>query len=223
MKILDTLAGIKSVNNTKDLASSMITLFIFFLVIAYLFGSINSAILVCKLKGLPDPRTIGSGNAGATNILRIAGKEAAIMVLVGDVLKGFIPVILAALFGLRFMSLGLVAVAALLGHIYPVFFGFQGGKGVATALGGILAISFWLGIIALLVWIIVVAITRYVSVASLAAALVAVLLSPWLTGNISYFIPIAIMALLIFWGHQDNLQRLRDGTESKIDLNAFKK
>jgi glycerol-3-phosphate acyltransferase PlsY len=199
----------------------MLTLFIILLVIAYLLGSVPTAVILSKWMGLPDPRTQGSGNPGATNMLRIGGMKVAALVLLGDALKGFIPVLLARLLGLEGMSLGLIALAAVLGHIYPIFMGFQGGKGVATAWGGILALSPWLGLIAVLAWLITAAITRYSSLAAIAAAIIATILSLWI--DVSNFIPLALIALLVFWRHQDNLARIRQGMEDKIDFSKFMK
>jgi glycerol-3-phosphate acyltransferase PlsY len=187
-----------------------------FLIIAYLLGSLSSAIIVCKIMGLPDPRTQGSGNPGATNVLRIGGKQAAIIVLLGDALKGFIPVFLAHILGVNNFALGLVALAALLGHLYPLFFNFQGGKGVATGIGAMFGISFVLGLVAIIVWGVVALISRYVAYASCAAIGVATLLSPWITSQYGYFIPLLIISFLVVWRHQDNFQRIRAGTEKRI-------
>jgi glycerol-3-phosphate acyltransferase PlsY len=201
--------------------SPMVTLFIALLVIAYLLGSVSTAVIFSKWMGLPDPRTQGSGNPGATNMLRVGGSRAAAIVLLGDALKGFIPVLLARLLGLEGMSLGLIALAAVLGHIYPIFMGFQGGKGVATAWGGIIALSVWLGLIAIIAWLITAAITRYSSLAAIAAAIVTTVLSLWVLSDVSNFIPLVLITLLIIWRHQDNLTRLRQGREEKIDFSKF--
>lgn len=166
--------------------------------------------------GLPDPRTLGSKNPGATNVLRIGGKQAAVIVLFGDALKGFIPVFLAHMLGITHFALGLVALAALLGHIYPLFFDFQGGKGVATGIGAIFGISFVLGLVAIISWGIVAFISRYIAYASCAAICVATLLSPLITGQFGYFIPLLIISFFVVWRHQDNFQRIRAGTEKRI-------
>jgi acyl phosphate:glycerol-3-phosphate acyltransferase len=188
-----------------------------FLVIAYLMGSICSAIVVCKLMHLPDPRSQGSNNPGATNVLRIGGKTPAALTLLGDMLKGFIPVLLAAMFGVHGIALGLVAIAALLGHIFPLFFKFKGGKGVATAIGALFGLSLLLGLLAGLTWILVAYIFRYSSL----AALVMIITAPIYTlilGDFSYFFPVLIMAGILFWRHWGNIQRLRSGVESKISF-----
>jgi len=189
---------------------------ILFIIIGYLVGSLSSAILVCKAMKLPDPRTEGSGNPGATNVLRIGGKLPAALVLVGDILKGFLPVLIAALVGVYGIMLGLVALAAVIGHMYPAYFKFQGGKGVATAFGGILALSPIVAIIAAIVWAVIVFVTRYVSLASLIAVVLAAVLILFV--YTIYFLPVAIIAGLIIYRHMDNIARLKAGTESKIEL-----
>jgi len=194
----------------------MLILLIIFIAIAYALGSINTAILVCKAMNLGDPRTEGSQNPGATNVLRLAGKRAAMITLVADGAKGFIPVILARMLGVDGFMLGLVAIAAMLGHIYPAFFGFKGGKGVATGLGAILGLSFLVGLIAIAVWIVLAALTRYASLASLASFAVALVLS--LFASVGYFVPVAIMTGLAVWRHWDNIQRLQSGNENKMDF-----
>jgi len=194
----------------------MVTI-IFMLVIAYLIGSLSSAIIVCKALKLPDPRTQGSGNPGATNVMRIGGKMPAIITLVGDGLKGFIPVIIGHFLGINGLMLGLIGLAALLGHIFPVFFKFEGGKGVATSLGVFLALSLWIGIVAIAVWIVVAAISRYSSLAALTAVAAAPIVA-LITGNLSLLLPILIISGIIVWRHLDNIQRLRMGTEGKIAL-----
>lgn len=190
-------------------------MFLIFAIIAYLLGSVSSAVIVCKLMGLPDPRTEGSGNPGATNVLRIGGKQAALIVLIADGLKGFIPVILARMFGVSGFALALIALIALLGHIYPVFFKFKGGKGVATAIGGIFGLSFLVGILALITWGLVVYFTKY---SSLAALVTAVLLPIYVLifAHAGYFLPVLIMTAILVWRHWDNIERLRAGTETKV-------
>lgn len=187
------------------------------IVIAYLLGSLSSAILVCQFLKLPDPRTEGSKNPGANNVLRIGGKKAAILTLLGDLLKGFIPVFVALIMGLNDFTIGMVALAAVMGHLFPVFFNFDGGKGVATSLGVYLAFSMLAGVVALVIWAIVALISRYASLASIAA----VTATPIFIGiysSPSFVIPCVAIAALVIWKHWDNIQRLRDKTESKIDL-----
>jgi glycerol-3-phosphate acyltransferase PlsY len=191
--------------------------FIILIAFAYVIGSLSSAIIVCKLLGLPDPRTTGSNNPGATNVLRIGGKIPALITLVGDIFKGVIPVLLAKAFGIDGFLLGLIAIAALAGHIFPVFFGFKGGKGVATALGGLLGLSFIVGILAIITWVVVAAIFRYSSLAALAAFVLAPVYALIFT-QAHYVIPIIIITLIIIWRHFDNIMRLKSGTETKISF-----
>ncbi|WP_274052921.1 glycerol-3-phosphate 1-O-acyltransferase PlsY [Thalassomonas haliotis] len=186
-------------------------------VIAYLIGSISSAILICKLLDLPDPRTQGSHNPGATNVLRISNKLTAATVLLLDILKGTIPVWAAYFLGIDPIFLGLIAVAACLGHMYPIFFQFQGGKAVATAFGVLLPIGLDLGGLLVLTWLLVAKTTRYSSL----AAIVTVSLAPvytWLLKPV-YVTPVIMLSLLIIFRHKDNIVRLLKGEESKISFN----
>jgi acyl phosphate:glycerol-3-phosphate acyltransferase len=194
----------------------MIT-FIAFMIGAYLLGSISSAVLICRLAGLGDPRAQGSGNPGTTNVLRLGGKKLAIFTLLGDMLKGFIPVYLAHFTSLSAMALSFIALAAFIGHLFPVFFGFKGGKGVATALGVLLALAWPVGCAALITWIVVAALFRY---SSLAALITAVLLPlyVYLWSNPEYLIAVIIISLLLIIKHRDNILRLWSGKESKIKL-----
>lgn len=198
----------------------MLLLFIFILV-AYLLGSLSSAIIVSKCAGLPDPRTQGSGNPGASNILRIGGKKLAAIVLLGDVLKGWIPVMLAKLFGLPLASLAWVAFFAFIGHLYPVFFGFRGGKGVATALGGLLALAWPLGLIGLLSWGVVLFLFRYISLASILAATVT-FFYVFYRYPLSVYLPIFLMTVLLIARHFSNIQRLFQGKEPQLTLSEWK-
>lgn len=200
-----------------DITKDLIMIAIIFAALAYLLGSVCTAVLVCKLMGLPDPTTEGSKNPGATNVLRVAGKNAAIIVLVADGFKGFLPVFIAKIFGVEGFGLGIVVLGATLGHIFPLFYGFNGGKGVATAIGGTLGASFIVGIICAAAWFGIAFTTRLASLASL----VAVGLSPILLlflSNSAYFIPMVFVAGLIVWRHWDNIQRLKSGTESKLEF-----
>ncbi len=187
------------------------------IIIAYLIGSISSAIIVAKLLKLPDPRTEGSGNAGATNVLRIGGKKAAIFTLVGDILKGVIAVIIGRILGDVGVGLGLVAFAAVVGHIFPCYFKFKGGKGVATMVGTLLILSFPIGLGTIIVWVIVAAASRYASLASMVAAIAAPIFSLFF-GDSHFFIPLLFITFLIIWKHLDNIERLRTGKESKLDF-----
>ncbi len=192
--------------------------FYIFLIIGYLVGSINSAIIVSKLMKLPDPRQQGSKNPGATNVLRLShSKLPAILVLVGDGLKGFLPVVVARLIGLDGLAAVLIGLAAVIGHMYPVFFKFQGGKGVATSLGVILGLSLLLGILCLIIWAAVAAIWRYSSLASLVAVAAAPVLNLFI-GSQTYFLGLSILAIVVIVKHWPNIERLLDGNESKINF-----
>ena len=180
----------------------------------YLVGSIATAILVARALGLGDPRLSGSGNPGATNILRIGGRKAALLTLLGDLIKGVVPIVIARLLGLEDWALAAVALATFLGHLYPVFFGFRGGKGVATALGILLALLPVLGLSVLGLWILVFAVTRVSSMAALLAAIGAVPIVFAVSSATSMRVLIMVLVPLILWRHRSNIRRLLDGSES---------
>lgn len=189
------------------------------IVLAYLLGSISTAIITCKMMGLPDPRTVGSNNPGATNVLRHGGKKAAAITLLGDLLKGLIPVLIARfVFGIDdYTWLILIGIAAFLGHLYPVFYGFKGGKGVATAIGVFLGVNFWGGLAFVATWLIM---AKGFKISSL-AALIATALSPiyfWVLsdGHLMLTLGVVVIAILIFWRHQSNIRNLLSGKEDKI-------
>ncbi len=184
-------------------------------IISYLIGSISSAIVVCKIMRLPDPRTQGSKNPGATNVLRIGGKKAAVITLLGDVLKGVVPVLAAKWYGLDTLSLSLVAFAAFFGHLYPIFFGFQGGKGVATAFGCMAALSWPVGLAMVATWLMVALIFRYSSLAALITALLAPIYT-WYFTNWDYTITACAISILLIYRHRSNIHNLLAGTEDKI-------
>lgn len=184
------------------------------IIFAYLCGSISSAILVCRIAGLPDPRENGSGNPGATNVLRIGGRGAALAVLVFDVLKGMIPVWLAYKLNLPPLYLGLTAIAACLGHIYPVFFHFRGGKGVATAFGAIAPIGWDLTGLMTGTWLLTVLLSGYSSLGAIVSALIAPFYVWWFKPQFTF--PVAMLSCLILMRHHDNIQRLWRGQEGKI-------
>jgi glycerol-3-phosphate acyltransferase PlsY len=181
---------------------------------AYLLGSISSAILVCRLFNLGDPRKSGSGNPGATNVLRLGGKFPASLVLMFDVLKGTLPVWASYYLGLEPIYLAFVAVMACLGHMFPLFFGFSGGKAVATAFGAILPLGLDLAALVLVAWGIIVWLTSYSSL----AAILSVSLAPLFTWMLKpeYTLPVGILSVLIILRHKDNIIRLLRGQESKI-------
>jgi len=184
--------------------------------LGYLFGSLSSAVLVSRMLGLADPRTTGSRNPGATNVLRYGGKRAAILTLAGDVAKGVIAVVLARLATDDSLTLALTALAAFVGHLYPVFFGFRGGKGVATALGVWLALVPWVGGLLLATWLLVALVFRYSSLAALVAALGAPLYVLWLAPLPAYLAVAGVMTALLVWRHRSNIRNLFAGTEGKI-------
>ena len=192
---------------------------------AYLLGSIAFAVVVSRAMGLPDPRSFGSGNPGATNVLRSGSKLAALLTLGLDACKGWLPVWLAyqaAYAGwLDHAAVPLVAVAVFLGHLYPAFFQFKGGKGVATAAGILLAVSPWLGLATICTWLIVALFTRYSSLAALAAALFAPFYA-WFGSGVAWrgdpamLLAVTVIALLVVWRHRQNMRNLLAGKESRI-------
>jgi glycerol-3-phosphate acyltransferase PlsY len=180
---------------------------------AYLIGSVSSAIIVCQLMGLDDPREQGSGNPGATNVMRIGGKKAAAITLIGDALKGLIPVLIAKSLGAESLVLSLVVLAAFLGHLYPVFFGFKGGKGVATTLGVTLGVNWILGVVVLGTWLVVYKISKISSL----SALVAAVLTPayvWFIVGDKYLLAVfVVIPGILLWRHKSNIKRLIAGEE----------
>ncbi len=184
--------------------------------VAYLLGSLSSAIIVCRLAGLPDPRSGGSGNPGATNVLRLGGKRLAALTLAGDLLKGLLPVLAGHALGLPPVILALVGLAAFLGHLYPVFFRFQGGKGVATSLGVLLGLDWAVGLAAVATWLAVAAVSRYSSLSALVAIALAPLWVAWRFGALEPAVACAVMTLLLFWRHAGNIRRLVAGNEPRI-------
>lgn len=183
---------------------------------AYLLGSLSTAIITSKLLGLPDPRTQGSGNPGATNVLRIGGRKAAVITLLGDMLKGLIAVLAGWLLGMSDTVVAAMGLAAFLGHLYPLFFGFRGGKGVATGLGVLIGISWPVGVAAVATWLIVAALTRYSSLSALCAALLAPFYTAWFTSSSAFLIMAVLLSLLLIWRHRSNMRNLLNGTESRI-------
>jgi len=185
------------------------------IIIAYLFGSISSAIVVCRIWHLPDPRTEGSHNPGATNVLRMGGKLPALITLLGDALKGVVPVLIAKWVELSSMGVALVALAAFIGHLYPLFFRFQGGKGVATCFGCLLALYWPLGLSLIGTWVVIALLFRYSSLAALITALFAPFYTVyWLNVDIAGII--SVMSILLLLRHRKNIYKLLKGTEDKI-------
>lgn len=187
-----------------------------FVLLGYLLGSVSTAIITCRMMGLPDPRTQGSHNPGATNVLRFGGKKAAAVTLFGDLLKGLLPVLAASIAGASELGLAGTALAAFLGHLYPLFFGFQGGKGVATAFGVILGLSPWVALIALLTWLIMSVTVRISSLSALTAATLSPLYLWWFDLPGVYTAAVLLIAVLLIWRHRSNIRNLLSGTEDKI-------
>jgi acyl phosphate:glycerol-3-phosphate acyltransferase len=191
---------------------------------AYLIGSLSFAVIVSRVMGLNDPRTYGSGNPGATNVLRSGNRSAAVLTLLLDALKGFVPVLLVKAFGPAYGldegTLALVALAAFLGHLWPVFFRFKGGKGVATAAGVLLALNPWLGLATLATWGIVAFFTRYSSLAAIAAAVFAPFYQVLGWGGGPVAVAVFVMGALLIYRHSANIQKLLKGTESKLGQKA---
>lgn len=183
---------------------------------AYLLGSLSAAIILCRLLGLPDPRTQGSGNPGATNVLRFGGKKLAALTLVGDMVKGLLPVLIARTLSVDPIVLAAVAMAAFLGHLYPVFFGFKGGKGVATAVGVLFGLAWPVALAASLTWLVMTALFRISSLSALTAAVLAPAYMFWLDGRAPFITMTAVMSLFLLWRHRTNIQRLLAGEEKKI-------
>ncbi len=196
------------------------TTLIIFVVCAYLLGSVPFAVLMSKAFGLADPRTYGSGNPGATNVLRSGKKAAAVLTLLGDAGKGWLAVFLAIRFashdGQGLLQVALVALAVFIGHLFPVFLKFQGGKGVATAAGVLLAISGWMGLAVLATWLLVAVVFRYSSLAALVAAIAAPVYAMLVHLRPELVMATAVMSLLLIWRHKKNIKSLMTGKESKI-------
>lgn len=190
-------------------------LLLLFVIIGYLFGSLSTAIIVCRLLHLPDPRGQGSGNPGATNVLRFGGKKVAILVLMGDLLKGLIPVLLAKWAGISPIGLAWVGLAATLGHVFPLFFGFKGGKGVATGGGVMFGLNWMLGTAIFMTWLLIAAISRYSSLAAIVAAISVPIYAYWLVPH-KALLPLILITLLLLWRHYENFKRLLAGQEDKI-------
>jgi glycerol-3-phosphate acyltransferase PlsY len=189
---------------------------VFFAALAYLIGSISTAIITCKIMGLNDPRTIGSRNPGATNVLRHGSKKAAIITLTGDMLKGLLPVLIVTQFQADPLSVAAVGLFAFLGHLFPLYYGFKGGKGVATYYGVILGMNWQVGIIAIAIWLTVAALMKISSL----SALVSITSTPFVLWYFSQSVELssiaALMSVLVVWRHLSNIRSLLKGEEAKI-------
>jgi glycerol-3-phosphate acyltransferase PlsY len=191
---------------------------------AYLVGSLSFAVLISRVMGLADPRSYGSRNPGATNVLRSGNRGAAVLTLALDALKGYVPVLLVLIYGPRYglgeTTAAFVGLAAFLGHLWPVFFRFQGGKGVATAAGVLMALNPWLGLATLATWVIIAAFFRYSSLASVVAAVFAPFYQALIWGLEPGILALIGMSLLLVWRHEGNIRKLIAGTESKLGHKA---
>ncbi|MDQ1362277.1 MAG: acyl phosphate:glycerol-3-phosphate acyltransferase [Pseudomonadota bacterium] len=193
----------------------IITISIFALT-GYLLGSISTAIITCKLMGLPDPRTDGSKNPGATNVLRLGGKKAAAITLAGDMLKGLIPALAATSMDMPHDVVAAAGLSAFLGHLFPVFYGFRGGKGVATLLGVLLGINWMAGTATIGVWLFMAYVFKISSLSALTAALLAPAIIYFISGSTFMAVIVAVMTLLLFWRHRRNIANLLSGQEGRI-------
>jgi acyl phosphate:glycerol-3-phosphate acyltransferase len=194
--------------------TKMTALTILMIILAYLGGSLSSAVLVSRTSGLPDPRDHGSHNPGATNVLRLGGRGAALLVLLLDMLKGMAPVYLSWFLGIKPIYLGFIGVAACLGHMYPLFFHFRGGKGVATALGTMLPIGLDMGAMVVVSWLLVALLSGYSSLASIVTVLLAPLFAYLLKPE--YTLPVSLLSCLILIRHHENIARLLKGEEPRL-------
>ena len=184
----------------------------------YLVGSVSAAIVTCKLMGLPDPRSVGSRNPGATNVLRHGGRKAAIITLIGDMLKGLVPVTATTLLTPAAPAIAITGLGAFLGHVYPVYYGFRGGKGVATYYGVLLGFSWISGLAALLIWLLSAFVSRISSLSALVSALFAPLILWQLTRSTELTVTLALMTLLLYWRHRSNVSNIIAGKEHRIGV-----
>ena len=183
---------------------------------AYLLGSISSAIIICQLIGLGDPRDGGSRNPGATNVMRLYGKKVATITLIGDVLKGVIPIIICKFLDAPSMVIAISGLAAFIGHLYPLFFGFRGGKGVSTLLGVLIATHYLCALVFIITWLVVAFGSRYSALSALVAATITLLYIFWLPLSFWYLLSNTVMMALLFWRHRLNISRMIAGDENKI-------
>ena len=190
---------------------------IYFLIVSYLLGSISSAIIICKMCNLPDPRTQGSKNPGATNVLRIGGKLVAAFVLIFDGLKGALPVILANYFGYNLFDLTIILLCAFLGHVFPIYYGFKGGKGVATYLGGLIGLNFFVGLTFSIIWLIAAKVMKVSSIAALTATVLSPIYFYFITTHdVRATMVIFLINLFIYFTHRENIRRIMNGEEVVI-------
>ena len=184
----------------------------------YLVGSISTAIITCKLMGLEDPRDVGSTNPGATNVLRHGGKKAAIITLIGDMLKGMIPVIAVTMIEPAAAAIAVTGLGAFLGHVFPVYYGFKGGKGVATYYGVLFGFSWLSGLAAAIIWLLTAFFTKISSLSALVSALAAPLILWQVTGSTELTVSLGLMTLILYWRHRSNVRNIIAGKEHKIGV-----
>ncbi|MBE9568490.1 MAG: glycerol-3-phosphate 1-O-acyltransferase PlsY [Proteobacteria bacterium] len=184
---------------------------------AYLIGSFSTAIITCKIMGIEDPRKTGSHNPGATNVLRHGGKKAAIITLFGDMLKGLIPVMVAVSLQADPLIIALTGLFALSGHVFPVYYGFRGGKGVATYYGVILAMNWQVGLIAIVIWLLIAALLKISSLSALVSIFSTPFILWYFSQSVELTTAVALMSALVFWRHRTNIKSIIRGTESRID------
>ena len=190
---------------------------LYFLIASYFLGSVSSAIIICRILGLPDPRTEGSKNPGATNVLRIGGKKVAAFVLIFDGLKGAMPILLAHYFGLSLFELTIILLSAFLGHVFPIYYGFKGGKGVATYLGGLIGLNFFVGLTFSIIWLIVAKVIKVSSIAALTATLLSPIYFYFITTHdVKATLIIFLINLFIYFTHRENIRRIMNGEEGVI-------
>ena len=187
-------------------------------ILAYLAGSLASAVIVCKALALGDPRELGSGNPGATNVLRLYGRTAALLTLCGDVLKGLVPVLLLRFVQAPDVFIAAAGLAAFSGHLYPLFFGFRGGKGVATLTGVLLAFHWLLGTAFIITWLLVALLSRYSSLAAITAGLLAPAYCWLIIATPFHLAGVSLMSVMLIWRHRSNIKNLLAGAENKISL-----
>lgn len=198
--------------------------YILYALFGYVAGSISTAIITCRVMGLPDPRSLGSKNPGATNVLRHGGKKAAIITLIGDMLKGLLPVVIVQQLSASledqdvYLALAITGLGAFLGHLYPLFFNFKGGKGVATFYGVLLGFNIMAGVLALIVWLLVALIFKISALAALVSALSAPVIVGYFTGSKTLIVATVFMTVLLYWRHKSNIRNLLNGTEDKIGV-----
>lgn len=184
--------------------------------LAYLVGSISTAIITCKIMGIEDPRNTGSNNPGATNVLRHGGKKAAVITLLGDALKGLLPVLLIVQLQPDSLTVAFVSLFALLGHIFPIYYGFKGGKGVATFYGVILGLNWIIGVTVLAIWLFIAKLLKISSLSALVSIFMTPLMIWYSSHSIELTTAVSLMAVLIFWRHKKNIKSMLQGSEVKI-------